>query len=206
MTQDEYDETDAERRSLVGPLLLILAIAVLAAVALVWKDETLDPALAWARGLIAPAGEAARDAAPAGRRIGAWIAQCDATAKTCALTQDLRDIGERKLDAAWRIEAQGGDLFGVWTLPTGILVRGGMQLGFDDRKPVSVPYDSCAASSCEVRAKLTPAFVDTLRTARGSVAGVNLKDGHAQAFPFSHEGLAKALELLPVAEARPEQD
>jgi invasion protein IalB len=204
---DDYGDA-AERRSLFRPLLLVLAIAGLAAIGIVWKGEALDPAFAWVRGAVASVGGEAGRAGegPAGRRIGAWTAFCDAAAQSCALSQDLRDVGERRLDASLRIEAQPGAMYAIWTLPTGILVRAGMQLHFDDRKPVSVPIDSCEATACEVRAKITPAFVETLRASGVSVAGITLKGGGTQAFRFSHEGLADGLALLPVPEAATARD
>lgn len=206
MMQDDYDDEDpAERRSLFWPFLLVLAIAALAASGIVWKGEAIDPAFAWVRSAIASVnGDAG--VAPPGRRIGAWTAQCDAAAKSCALTQHLENVGDRNLGASWRIEAQGGGLYAVWTVPTDILVRSGMQLHFDDKKPVSVPYDSCSPTLCEVRAKMTPAFVETMRAARVSVAGVALKGGGTQAFRFSLEGLADGLALLPAPEAATGKD
>lgn len=202
MMQDDYDDEDpAERRSLLRPLLLVLAIAALAAGGIVWKGDAIDPVFAWARRAIASVNGDADAVPPTGRRIGAWTAQCDAAAKSCALTQDLQNVGDQGLDASWRIEAQGGTLYAVWTVPTGILVRAGMQLHFDDKKPVSVPYDSCSPAMCEVRAKMTPAFVETMRAGRASVATVALKGGGAQAFRFSLEGLSDGLAMLPAPEA-----
>lgn len=205
MIEDDYnDEDPAGQRSLFWPLLLVFAIAALAAIGIVWQGEALDPAIAWVRNAVAPAGgqaEKVAGPAPAGRRIGAWTALCDTAAKSCSLSQDLRGVGEKRLDASLRIEAQSGAMYAIWTLPTGIMVRDGMQLHFDDKKPVSVPIDSCVATACEVRAKISPGFVDTLRAARASVASISLKGGGSQAFSFSHDGLAGGLALLPTPEA-----
>ena len=205
MMQDDFDDEDlVERRSLFWPLLLVLGIATLAAIGIVWKGDAVDTAFAWASGAIASIEgskpEPAPAASPPGRPIGAWLARCDAAARSCSLSQDLRGVGETRLDASWRIEAQAGAVYAIWVLPTGILVRPGMQLQFDDNKPVNVPLESCAATDCEVRAKMTPAFVETLRTARASVASVSLKGGGSQAFRFSHDGLADGLALLPAPE------
>jgi len=201
---DDYDDP-AGRRSLFRPLLLVLVVAGLAAVGIVWKGDALDPAFGWIRSAIASAG-GDRDAVPAGRRLGAWVAQCDAAAKSCALAQDLRATGDRAHDASWRIEARGGTMYAIWTLPTGIMVRTGMLLGFDDKKPISVPIDSCTATDCEVRAKITPAFVETMRGARVSLASVTLKGGGSETFTFSHDGLADGLALLPAPEASTTRD
>jgi invasion protein IalB len=208
LEDDDYGD-DPERRSLFWPFLLVLMIASLAAAGIIWKGDALDPAFTWVRSAVASvSGDAgaARGASSSGQRLGAWVAHCDKAAKSCTLAQDLRGVGDKALDASWRIEARGGAIYSIWSLPTGIMVRTGMMLGFDDKKPVSVPFDSCDATSCEVMAKITPAFVETMRAARASIASVTLKGGGSEAFTFSHAGLADGLALLPVPEGATAKD
>ncbi|BCP52713.1 hypothetical protein K32_13300 [Kaistia sp. 32K] len=203
MIGDDYDVYDEEepsgRRSWLWALVFVLVVVFSATVGIVWKDQLIDPAVAWARTALAAARGGAPDASVSGKSVGAWGLRCDA-GSVCALVQSRRDEGG--LDATWRIERAGdGEMHAVWTVPTGVMVRAGMSLHFDDKQPIDVPYDSCVAASCEVRAKLTPGFVDSMRAAKVSVVQVTLKPGGKPAFTFSHDGLAEGLALLASGQA-----
>jgi invasion protein IalB len=191
---------------LLGSILVVLAVAVCLVISMVWRKDASDPAAARISGAPATNGETVAAAAPEGRRIGAWTAQCAGEAADCSLHQTQAGIGDAGLTSSWRIESDAGALIGVWTVPTGILVRSGMLLGFDEHDPVNVPFDSCEREGCEVRAKLTPGFVETMRTARAGIVTVNLKGARAQAFRFDLDGLAEGLVLLPPQEAAAPQD
>jgi invasion protein IalB len=201
--QDEYDDKDpSDRRPLLWVLVLALIIAALAAIGILWKGQALAPALAWARTALnaksaGPTAAGQATVADPGQRIGAWTANCDAPAVPCALVQTVQAGGEARLGATWRIEAAAdGNLHSAWSLPTGVLVRPGMTLGFDGKPPTAVPYESCAADLCEVRAKLTANFVQTMRAAQAGVVTVMLRQGGAAIFTFSHDGLVEGLDLL----------
>jgi len=202
--RDAYDEEEPRGRGLLWTIFAVLVVASIAAVALTWRSAGFDRLFAmtgidrladWTSPA-AGSGQAVAATANAGERIGAWSLACDAAA--CALTQTLRQSGAS--DVSWRIERNpAGDLVGVWTLPTGVLVGRGMQLSLDDGKPSVVPYDSCAPSSCEVRAKLGADFIELMRTAGKTGSTVTLKGGATRTYDFGHDGLVTGLTRLAAA-------
>ncbi|WEK52483.1 MAG: invasion associated locus B family protein [Candidatus Kaistia colombiensis] len=199
--RDAYDDEEERRgRPVLWSVFVGLVVASIIAVGLTWRSAGFDRLLEMVGVGGATAVDAADVGAPAvdaGERIGDWFVACDAAA-ACSLTQTIRQAGMPA--ASWRIERNAaGDLVGVWTLPTGVMVGRGMQLALDDGKPSGVPYDSCAQSSCEVRAKLGPDFVELMRAAGKTGATVTLKGGATQTYGFSHDGLAAGLERLTAA-------
>jgi invasion protein IalB len=204
--RDAYDEEESGGRPVLWGILAVLFVALVVAVGLTWRGAGLDRLLAVvgidrSASETAPVIHAADVGAPSldvGERIGDWFVACDAPTKGCSLTQTVRQSGMPAV--SWRIDRNAaGELVGIWTMPTGIMVGRGMQLALDDGKPSVVPYDSCAQSSCEVRAKLGPDFVELMRAARKTGTTVTLKGGATQTYGFSHEGLATGLARLTAA-------
>jgi invasion protein IalB len=204
--RDAFDDEDRGGRPVLWTIFAVLVVASIIAVGLTWRNRGFDNMLAMVgidRSVsdAAPVIHAADVGAPSvdvGERIGDWFVTCDQATKRCALTQTNRQAGLPA--ASWRIErTAAGDLIGVWTLPTGVMIGRGMQLALDGGTPSVVPYDSCAKSSCEVRAKLGPDFVDLMRAAARTGATVTLKGGSTQSYEFSHDGLAAGLARLTAA-------
>ncbi|MBN9057826.1 invasion associated locus B family protein [Kaistia sp. MMO-174] len=205
--RDAYDDEEPGGRGLLWIIFAVLVLASIAAVAWTWRSAGFDrlAAMAGADRLlswISPAstsGQAVASTVDAGERIGAWLLACDAAA--CSLTQTLRQSDVS--DVSWRIERNtAGDLVGIWTLPTGVLVGRGMQLALDEGKPSVVPYESCAPASCEVRAKLGADFIELMRAAGKTRSTVTLKGGDTRTYDFGHDGLQAGLARL--ASAKPQ--
>lgn len=200
--RDAFDDEETGGRPILWAVFAILVVASIAAVALTWRSAGIDRVMAIfgtgsSSSETAPVIHAADVGAPsvdAGERIGDWFVACGAAGANCTLTQTVRPAGQGGATASWRIERNAaGELVGVWTLPTGVMVARGMQLALDDGKPSVVPYDSCAQASCEVRAKLGADFVELMRGATRTGTTVTLKGGATQTYGFSHDGLASGL-------------
>lgn len=127
--------------------------------------------------------------------IGDWIYACDTA--HCFIRQNLHYPGATPVDAAWRIEADGkGGLMSVWTTPTNLIVRRGLQLDVGSGKSIVVPFESCSERSCEIRANLAPDFIAILRQASRLAAGVTFRNDRNFAFEFSPKSFTLALDRL----------
>lgn len=198
--RDALDDDETGGRPLLWMIFAMLLVVLIAAVAIVWRHEGFGGLTAWlgtnsGTTEAGPAVHAGDIGGTAAREpIGDWFVSCGAPAAGCGLTQTVGPEGGGMPKASWRIErTQGGELIGIWTLPTGIMIGRGMQLSLDDGKPSVVPYDSCAQNSCEVRAKFGPDFIELMRAAKKTGATVTLKGGASQTYGFSHDGLAAGL-------------
>ena len=206
---EAFDDEDSGSRWVLWGIFLVLVAVSIAAVALTWRSAGFDRMVASfgfdrsASGVVpmSHVGAAGARSGDAGERIGDWFVDCEGEATRCSLMQTVRPADD--LSASWRIErTDAGELIGVWTLPTGVKIGRGMQLAFDDGEPSVVPYDSCAQSSCEVRARLGPDFIDLMRSAGTTASTVTLKDGATQTYAFSHDGLPAGLDRLAAAKPR----
>jgi invasion protein IalB len=112
----------------------------------------------------------------------------------------LHYAGDTPVDVGWRIEAgAASERTAIWTTPTNLIVRTGLQIDVGSGKMIAVPFDSCAPRFCEVRAKLAPDFIAILRQAPKLAAGVTFRNNKTFAFQFSPKGFAQAFDQLDKA-------
>ncbi|MCX5497260.1 invasion associated locus B family protein [Kaistia dalseonensis] len=202
-----YDEDDGHnRRATFWRVVGVLVVAVVVAVLLTFQSGRL---LTWARQVVAmtgienalvlsgaPSARAGSAIAAAGgvETIGAWSLNCAGAASApCAMSQSLHQVGTPPQDATLVIERTAAGVFAVWTMPTGIMVNRGMTLDIGDGNPKIVPYESCDAATCEIRAKLAPDFIIILKAATRLSATITFKGGTSFTFAFGLDGFVNAL-------------
>ncbi|SHE69810.1 Invasion protein IalB, involved in pathogenesis [Kaistia soli DSM 19436] len=128
-----------------------------------------------------------------------WSAACDGEGdRFCTASQALTQADDPTVETSWTIQHSDSGLYGIWTVPTGVLVSRGMVLIMGDGQPKTVPYSGCGAHSCQVRARLADDFVTLLRNSKRVSTEIVLKNGKTVTFDFSPEGLDAALEKLGV--------
>ncbi|MCX5497528.1 invasion associated locus B family protein [Kaistia dalseonensis] len=132
-------------------------------------------------------------------RLKGWVSACDSDKATfCTASQSLSAESDPAIETSWTIEKSPEGLVGVWTVPTDVLIDRGMTLIVGDGTPKTVPYASCGAASCKVRAKLAPNFIGLLRGSKRIATEIMLRNGRVITFDFSRKGLPEALEKLGV--------
>lgn len=123
-----------------------------------------------------------------------WRVACP-TAKdqSCAMRQGVLDATSHKEMARLEIfRDHGADVLLV-TLPFNVLLEPGMAYGFDEDKPVLVPFETCTNIGCVSRAPFTGELADGFikaREARILFAGLDAKP---VGLPFFKKGFDEAL-------------
>lgn len=132
-------------------------------------------------------------------RLKGWVAACDSDAGTfCTASQSLSAASDPGVETSWTIEKGPDGLVGLWTVPTDVMIDRGMTLIIGDGTPKQVPFVSCGAASCKVKAKLAPNFIGLLRSSKRIATEIMLRNGQIVTFDFSRKGLPEALEKLGV--------
>ncbi len=132
-------------------------------------------------------------------QLKGWVAACDSDKRIyCTASQSLTAASDAAIETSWTIEKSPDGLVGVWTVPTDVMVDRGMILIMGDGTPKAVPYVSCGAASCKVRAKLAENFIGLLRNSKRIATEIMLRNGRTITFDFSRKGLPEALEKLGV--------
>lgn len=128
--------------------------------------------------------------------IGDWAVFCPTppNAQTCFIQQRLASQGGQTA-FLWTIYVDDkGTYRAVWQTPSGVDAHAGMGLDLGGGQSQAVPFEGCDDRSCSVRAVLTPAYLDQIKSA-ASVTALVMASSSKQVvrFQLSSRGLAEAL-------------
>jgi len=170
------------------------------------------PATAGSSGAAGTTGGAATDQPPAQAqppqpvvtkqtKFDDWTYTClkanAADAKpSCAISQVLSDPQSKAPYMLWRIIATDQGLVAEWQTRTGVMVNAGIVIDIGGPKPITLPFQYCTPTGCQVQANLASDFIDSLSKATKANAMVFPINSKGVVFPFSVKGLPDALAAL----------
>ena len=163
-----------------------------------------------------PAGPSATTpgAAAAQGKGSAWVKLCSKNEQTgnkqlCLVKYEELDpnTGMRQIIVAAR-SVEGEDkqtlLFGVATAYT-LVMPAGVQIKIDDGEPISLQYDLCFPTSCQVQMELTKDMFEKMRKGKQMVVAAMNMQQKAMAFPVPLTGFGKTFDGPPADNAKYEE-
>jgi invasion protein IalB len=187
--------------------LLVLAFALCTSLAVAQEGQQVPKTT--------PAGPATTPGAAAAQGKGsAWVKLCSKNEQTgnkqlCLVKYEELDpnTGMRQIIVAAR-SVEGEDkqtlLFGVATAYT-LVMPAGVQIKIDDGEPISLQYDLCFPTSCQVQMELTKDMFEKMRKGKQMVVAAMNMQQKAMAFPVPLTGFGKTFDGPPADNAKYEE-
>jgi invasion protein IalB len=188
--------------------LLVLAFALCTSLAVAQEGQQVPKTT--------PAGPATTPGAAAAQGKGsAWVKLCSKNEQTgnkqlCLVKYEELDpnTGMRQILVTAR-SVEGEDtkqtlLFGVATAYT-LVMPAGVQIKIDDGEPISLQYDLCFPTSCQVQMELTKDMFEKMRKGKQMVIAAMNMQQKAMAFPVPLTGFGKTFDGPPADNAKYEE-
>ncbi len=187
--------------------LLVLAFALCTSLAVAQEGQQVPKTT--------PSGPATTPGAATAQGKGsAWLKLCSKNEQTgnkqlCLVKYEELDpnTGMRQIIVAAR-SVEGEDkqtlLFGVATAYT-LVMPAGVQIKIDDGEPISLQYDLCFPTSCQVQMELTKDMFEKMRKGKQMVVAAMNMQQKAMAFPVPLTGFGKTFDGPPADNAKYEE-
>lgn len=138
-------------------------------------------------------------------RIGDWNLICPAspTDRCYAQQQLLTNDGSHRV-AGWILEYDlDARYHATWRVPPGVALDKGASISAGNGATYLLPFATCSAGYCEIRAVLDPTYLSRIVAAPEVKIGVTLKSGQKNLqMLFGVDGLGEVMSRLAAAENR----